>query len=74
MRGKKNHKFCAKVCKSIIEGDSEKTFDNISWPLDVSCAFRRYNETKAEILKEIAKQNFYNKKWNEVKSKFNRNP
>ena len=59
-RGKRNHKFCAKVCKSIIEAGSEKTFDNISWPLDVSCAFRRKNESKAKIVKGITRNNLLN--------------
>ena len=53
-----------KECKDIVEGDSGKTFDNIDWPVDVSCAFRRYDETKIEILKETAR--FLDKKWKEV--------
>ena len=68
-RGKKNHKFRAKDCKSIIEADSGKTFDNI-WPLDISCAFRRHNETKKEIHKEIWKKNLWNP-WKEVNFKIN---
>ena len=55
-----------KECKDIVEGDSGKTFDNIDWPVDVSCAFRRYDETKTEILKETARNNFLDKKWKEV--------
>ena len=55
-----------KECKDIVEGNSGKKFDNIDWPLDVSCAFRRYNETKADILKEIARQLLLDEKWKEV--------
>ena len=69
-RGKRNHKFCAKVCKGIIEAGSEKTFDNISWPLDVSCAFRRKNETKEKIVREITRKNVWNA-WKEVIFKIN---
>ena len=58
------------MCKNIIEADSGKTFDNISWPLDVSCAFRRHNETKKEINKEIWKKNVWNP-WKEVIFKIN---
>ena len=56
-----------KECKSIVEEGSGKTFDNINWPLDVSCAFRRHNETKAEIIKDITRNNlFVGQRWKEV--------
>ena len=55
-----------KECKSIIEEGSGKTFDNINWPIDVSCAIRRYNETKADIFKDIGRKKLFQTTWNEV--------